>query len=196
MNMNCHSQLDESQLIDAKGVAHHHMMTGSVNWAIALGRHDIQHAVPALLSVAPCHNNNHVVAPPWVLTAIILEQYKGMHQEEKVVLLTASRKMMIDWIEARQEHACSHHVQNTPTLSQDSIKSNPLCWLAMMSKHTLVCHPVGWHMDVFAKAKCRMVTRQVLVPLMTLGIKLGLKGCGKTWTSKPSISIGSSKKLL
>jgi hypothetical protein len=36
-NMNCHSELDESsQLVD---------FAGSVNWAIALGRHDIQHAV-------------------------------------------------------------------------------------------------------------------------------------------------------
>jgi hypothetical protein len=49
--MNCHSELDESQLVDgAEGVAHYHIMvTGSVNWAIALGRHDIQHAVSAFL---------------------------------------------------------------------------------------------------------------------------------------------------
>jgi hypothetical protein len=66
MNMNCHSESDESQLVDAEGVAHYHMMTGSVNWAIVLvGRHDIQHAVSALLSVAPCNNKNHVVAPPY-----------------------------------------------------------------------------------------------------------------------------------
>jgi hypothetical protein len=39
--MNCH----ESQLVNAEGVLahlHYHMMTGSVNWAIALGRRDIQ----------------------------------------------------------------------------------------------------------------------------------------------------------
>jgi glycerophosphoryl diester phosphodiesterase len=51
MNMNCHSGLDESQLEDAEGVAHYHIMTGSVNWAIALGRHDdIQHAQSFLWS--------------------------------------------------------------------------------------------------------------------------------------------------
>jgi hypothetical protein len=64
MNMNCRSELDEasSQLVvvDAEGAAHYHMMTGSVNWAIALGRHDIQHAVSAL---SYCCGNN-VVAPP------------------------------------------------------------------------------------------------------------------------------------
>jgi hypothetical protein len=65
MNMNCHSELDYSQLVDAEGIAHYHMMTGSVNWAIALGRHDIQHAVSALLSATPCNNNNHVAAPPY-----------------------------------------------------------------------------------------------------------------------------------
>jgi hypothetical protein len=25
-----------------------------------------------------------------------------------------------------------------------------ISWLAMASKHTLVCHPIGWHIDVFA----------------------------------------------
>jgi hypothetical protein len=50
MSMDCQSELDDSPLVDAKGVAHYHtMMTGSLNWAIgALGQHDIQHAVSAL----------------------------------------------------------------------------------------------------------------------------------------------------
>jgi hypothetical protein len=60
MNMNCHSELDdESQLVDAEGVAHYHMMTGSVNWAIALGRHDIQHAVSCCCSSAPLSHHHH-----------------------------------------------------------------------------------------------------------------------------------------
>jgi hypothetical protein len=85
--MNCHSELDESQLVDAEGIAHYHMMTGSVNWAIALGRHDIQHAVSTLLSAAPCNNNNHVVAPPYhhegnhivaaVVTSIVEYSFKS-----------------------------------------------------------------------------------------------------------------------
>jgi hypothetical protein len=61
MKMNCHSELDdELQLVDAEGAAHYHMMTGSVNWAIALGRHDIQHAVSApLISSSPHHSSYH-----------------------------------------------------------------------------------------------------------------------------------------
>jgi hypothetical protein len=54
-SMNCLSEIDESQLVDAEGVAHYRMMTGSANWAIALGQHDIQHAVSVLLSSAPSH---------------------------------------------------------------------------------------------------------------------------------------------
>jgi hypothetical protein len=46
--MNFHSELDDSPTVDAKGVGYYHTMTGSLNWAIALGRHDIQHAVSAL----------------------------------------------------------------------------------------------------------------------------------------------------
>jgi hypothetical protein len=58
MNMNCHSELDdESQLVDAEGVAQYHMMTGSVNWAIALGRHDIQHAVSFCSALS--HHHQH-----------------------------------------------------------------------------------------------------------------------------------------
>jgi hypothetical protein len=41
MNMNCHPELDDSLMVDAE----YHLRAGRVNWAIALGRHDIQHAV-------------------------------------------------------------------------------------------------------------------------------------------------------
>jgi hypothetical protein len=45
MNMNCHPELDDSLLLDVE----YHMRTGGVNWAIALGRHDIQHSAVLLL---------------------------------------------------------------------------------------------------------------------------------------------------
>jgi hypothetical protein len=52
-NMNCHSELDESQRVDGEGVlAHYHMMTGSMNWAISLGQCDIQHAFSTLVVMA------------------------------------------------------------------------------------------------------------------------------------------------
>jgi hypothetical protein len=54
--MNSHSPVLDESPIDAAGVGHYHTMTGSLNWAIALGQHDIQHAISALSSwcnVAP-----------------------------------------------------------------------------------------------------------------------------------------------
>jgi hypothetical protein len=45
MNMNRHPELDDSLLLDAE----YHLRTGGVNWAIALGRHDIQHGAVVLL---------------------------------------------------------------------------------------------------------------------------------------------------
>lgn len=95
---------------------------------------------------------------PWprVLTAILLEQYNRLYKDE-MVASTAARKMMIDWIEA-QQHA-SHYIANTPTPDQDPIKCDPLCWLAMMSKHTLVCHPVGWHMSMCLLTMARIASR-------------------------------------
>jgi hypothetical protein len=63
MNMNSHSKLDESQLVDAEGVlAHYQMMTGSVNWAIALGRHDIQHAVASPPAYASLWSHAYVTS--------------------------------------------------------------------------------------------------------------------------------------
>jgi hypothetical protein len=47
MNMNCHPELDDSLLVTLLVLdAEYHLRTaGRVNWAIALGRHDIQHVV-------------------------------------------------------------------------------------------------------------------------------------------------------
>jgi hypothetical protein len=51
-------QVTISLLNNAQGVVHHyHTMTGRLNWAIALGRHDVQHVVSAL---SRCDND---VAP-------------------------------------------------------------------------------------------------------------------------------------
>jgi hypothetical protein len=88
MNMNCLSELDESQLVDAEGVAHYHMMTGTVNWAIALGRYNILHAVSALsnehtLIVLPHSSSNGGLIIPACSTSI--ELHVTAHGNHKTV---------------------------------------------------------------------------------------------------------------
>ena len=58
--------------------------------------------------------------------------------------------MILEWKETVAE--ADHHVQEATKYQKpiDPILSDPLCWLARRSKHTLVCHPVGYHWYVFA----------------------------------------------
>jgi hypothetical protein len=62
---NSHSELNEPLPIDATEVSIYSMlMAGSVNWAITLGRHDMQHVlVSAPLSTSRQHHDTNVVAP-------------------------------------------------------------------------------------------------------------------------------------
>jgi hypothetical protein len=48
-------QATMSLLNNAKGAVHYHTMTGRLNWAIALGQHDVQHVVSAL---SQCSSHN------------------------------------------------------------------------------------------------------------------------------------------
>ena len=40
--------------------------------------------------------------------------------------------------------------QNAEAHANDPMLGDPLFWMTKASKHTLVMHPVGWHVDIFA----------------------------------------------
>ena len=54
-----HPELDDSPLLDAKGVKIYQMLIGCAQWAVTLGRYDIQYATNTLARYASCPRINH-----------------------------------------------------------------------------------------------------------------------------------------
>ena len=54
LKANEHPELDESELLDAKGIQQYQSLIGMLQWAISIGCFDIQTAVMTLSSIRAC----------------------------------------------------------------------------------------------------------------------------------------------
>ena len=55
-----HPELDESDLLDAKGIKLYQMLIGSAQWAVTLGRYDIQYATNTMARYSSCPKVGHL----------------------------------------------------------------------------------------------------------------------------------------
>jgi hypothetical protein len=71
-------------------------------------------------------------------TALLCWQRNKRHPYKQKVISVAAKRMILEWRECVVE--ANHHVEES-----NPILSDPLCWLAKRSEHTVVCHPCGYH---------------------------------------------------
>ena len=76
-----------------------------------------------------------------VVTAMLCLQLNKLNLFPRPVIATASRNLL-DLFSLACQKAEAH--------AKDPMLGDPLFWMAKASKHTLVMHPVGWHIDIFA----------------------------------------------
>ena len=98
---------------------------------------------------------------PWchVKSAILCYQYNVLHPDKKVISV-ATNKMLQEWIKAKQK--ATNYIA-TCQGTKEELYSNPLYHLSLISKHTLVLHPVSFHRDVFANNGTNCIENKILL---------------------------------
>jgi hypothetical protein len=119
-----------------------------------------------------------------VWSALLCSQYNAEMPRNKVIS-AAAEKMLSHFHQAKE--ASRSHKQDNVLLREaiDPIWSDPLCWLALWANHTLVCHPVGYHQDVFSKNSSDTIENKIM--LLSMGrtrwdenVPLGRTGFGNS----------------